>query len=365
MVTVNNRVLWALVVLLLVRSTLARPVARQQDTLSRRHDDNDDGDAADDDGLTVPPGTAKYPRVLSDQTKNTHTHTGLPSMDGRSACSDEVLVLTALSNGSSFGSAGRYPADWVCYWRLVASGANHVVMLVPHSFDVECGWDYLHVYDGPTTQWTRVAAYCGNHNAYKPHRVIVSSNKVPHVHSCDAALSTLFPPPPPQNLLAAFSADAAYEGSGCSIDFYDAPCPVECRTSTGGCDPSSCQCWRDNNMAPIQCSHFNSSSTIQRRAGHTTVLDPSTNSLFVLGGYNFGVPPMNDFHRYSLASGGTWSTVPFTSEGPIGRWGHASALIGRSIYVFGGMDSTGNELDDFWCYSIGIAYSFYFICGGF
>ena len=75
-------------------------------------------------------------------------------------------------------------------------GANHVVMLVPHSFDVECGWDYLHVYDGPTTQWTRVAAYCGNHNAYKPHRVIVSSNKVPHVHSCDAALSTLFPPSP-------------------------------------------------------------------------------------------------------------------------------------------------------------------------
>ena len=38
------------------------------------------------------------------------------------------------------------------------------------------------------------------------------------------------------------------------------------------------------------------------------------------------------------------------SDGPSPRYDHASATIGSTLFIFGGVDSQGSDLSDFWQY---------------
>jgi len=60
-----------------------------------------------------------------------------------------------------------------------------------------------------------------------------------------------------------------------------------------------------------------------------------------------GAPTANDCSGTNCG----WTIVAPLTAAPPGRFGHASAALGSSLYIFGGVDASGNYLTDLWVYS--------------
>lgn len=94
-----------------------------------------------------------------------------------------------------------------------------------------------------------------------------------------------------------------------------------------------------------------------REGASCAVLEDTTGrALYVFGG--LGVGPGNDLSKFSLVDR-SWTRVPLVGESrelePVPpRYYHASAVVGDSLYIFGGANaSDGKPLGDFWKVSIG------------
>jgi len=96
----------------------------------------------------------------------------------------------------------------------------------------------------------------------------------------------------------------------------------------------------------------NSGKVPARRAFHTAVLDPSSSSIYVFGGFDAERdedPVFGDFYRYDLATN-QWSELPSSSP----RYHHAAAFdtSAQKMYVAGGLDANRSVLSDVQVYDV-------------
>ena len=96
----------------------------------------------------------------------------------------------------------------------------------------------------------------------------------------------------------------------------------------------------------------------QARKGHAACLVLNS-ILAVFGGSNPDVPVFfGDLHLYDIARN-TWLQPAPTSSSlrPGGRDGHTMALLGETVYVFGGVNAQGEKLSDLWSFNVYAAVS--------
>jgi len=160
---------------------------------------------------------------------------------------------TSLSSGNGIITVSPYSNNDLCMWSISAPNPTWVVILIVTQLDTECGWDYVHVYDGPSQTSPKLASYCGNRLA-RPSDVVVSSTK---------------------NLFVLFESDASETYSGFTLQYTSGtwdlfflsvcsplflafisdllpqipkmtgPCPINCTIPTAGgglCSPQYCSC---------------------------------------------------------------------------------------------------------------------------
>ncbi|KAJ6652285.1 hypothetical protein lerEdw1_012753 [Lerista edwardsae] len=90
-----------------------------------------------------------------------------------------------------------YPPGKECDWKLTAS-PDYVIALVFHTFNLEPGYDFLHIYDGPSSLSPLIGSFYDTH---LPERIESSSN----------------------NLFLAFRSDASVSNTGFVIHYTENP----------------------------------------------------------------------------------------------------------------------------------------------
>uniref|UniRef100_A0A8D0F9R3 CUB domain containing protein 2 n=1 Tax=Strix occidentalis caurina TaxID=311401 RepID=A0A8D0F9R3_STROC len=115
------------------------------------------------------------------------------------ACGGQLTGLSGEITSPRYPES--YPNDAECRWNIGGAGGSGLLTLVFADFQVEggqgCGFDYVALFDGPTTAAPRLGRYCGN---TRPPRTVSST---PH-------------------LLLLFKSDFNIGGRGFKAHFYSA-----------------------------------------------------------------------------------------------------------------------------------------------
>lgn len=126
--------------------------------------------------------------------------------------------LTEMRGGmGTGGSAVGITSDTTCLWLIEAPSAQHTITLTFDSFSTECGYDYLHVFDGASLATSRVLATFVGEGVPPP--IVSRTGKM--------ALS--------------FFSDANYILPGFNATYVIELCPNNC-SGIGACANGTCQC---------------------------------------------------------------------------------------------------------------------------
>lgn len=87
------------------------------------------------------------------------------------------------------------------------------------------------------------------------------------------------------------------------------------------------------------------------RYGHAAAVVGT--SVYVFGGKGPGSSVHNDLHRLDVERW-TWSLVPSTTAPPLGRFGHSMAAVGDKLVMFGGWDGS-TMFNDLWVFDTAAA----------
>uniref|UniRef100_A0A8D0FFN7 CUB domain containing protein 2 n=1 Tax=Strix occidentalis caurina TaxID=311401 RepID=A0A8D0FFN7_STROC len=95
----------------------------------------------------------------------------------KDACGGQLTGLSGEITSPRYPES--YPNDAECRWNIGGAGGSGLLTLVFADFQVEggqgCGFDYVALFDGPTTAAPRLGRYCGN---TRPPRTVSST---PHL----------------------------------------------------------------------------------------------------------------------------------------------------------------------------------------
>ena len=92
------------------------------------------------------------------------------------------------------------------------------------------------------------------------------------------------------------------------------------------------------------------SPRFRARAAHASVYVASTQSMYVFGGDDLNVF-LNDFMQYDFGAN-QWTKVTELFDWPAARRHHAMAVIGNSVYMFGGELRGGRHSNELWMYNV-------------
>ena len=93
-----------------------------------------------------------------------------------------------------------------------------------------------------------------------------------------------------------------------------------------------------------------SGSAPQARYGHTAVM--IDDKMYVFGGFDTSYNYLGDLFVYDPQAGGRWTNLstPATAVKPDPRVYHASEVIDKKLYIFGGMTDASNAANDLFSY---------------
>ncbi|XP_067935184.1 attractin-like [Watersipora subatra] len=272
--------------------------------------------------------------------------------------------------GELHDGAGNYSTNTKCSWLIDSNSSKPILLSFLH-FSTECGWDHLHVFDGPSVYSPLVGSFSGSLKRIKD--VVLHSGKG----------------------FIYFYSDIAYNISGFNLTYRVLHCPYDCN-GNGRCNSSSgsCECelgWDGevcniSTFCPNLCSNAGTclNGTCHCDANHTgedcSVLltsiswldldidsapvgrasmgaDIFQDSLYVYGGetlHNRYIIHSNHslgFYRYDLLAR-QWNMLP---DSPVSddRFGHSLTADPASgkLYLHGG-NVDGQATSDLACYDI-------------
>ena len=286
-------------------------------------------------------------------------------------------ITGALSSGptitcpsSNVYSKSCYPSSTTCLFEIVSPFPNSTITLTFESFATECGFDFVHVFDGSDTNASALGAFSGS--SIPSILRATSGNMTIHFLSDQSfALSGWkahyvieYCPSNCSDIGICSSGRChcphKYSGIDCSI----VSCPSNCSYSLkrGECDEILNRCVCSDNHGGLDCKQLtrNNGSMIALPSvlpwsvyGHTTVYEPSFDRLWIFGGYIEALQSPVNWMAYFDFQTQIWTnaTSPAGSTAPASRYQHAAAIgSDGNMYVFGGRNQS-NALDDFWVFN--------------
>lgn len=257
-----------------------------------------------------------------------------------------------------------------CAFIIRPEVPNQTIVLHFEEFSTECGYDLMHVYDGPSTESPLLAALSGFHVA----RDIVAVSGVMLVHwfadqnvAFRGFRATYVAAACPANCSRRGACDSAEGRCQCTPGWMGAACdtptcPGNCSAAHGGGECSSdgsCVC--KDGFSGEDCSfrvHDDRGWTGSPfvlptpTAGHTAVVRQSHGEVWVFGGR---LPRSADGFSAELAvmrlgEPGTARRVTNPrSPWPSGRHGHSAVLAEGRMLMYGGLTSAGTS-SELWCF---------------
>ncbi|XP_014667846.1 PREDICTED: attractin-like protein 1 [Priapulus caudatus] len=239
-------------------------------------------------------------------------------------CNDEQchtrISLLSASEGVISDGEGEYLADTRCTWLLDTGSPGALLRFRLQSFETECGWDHLYIYDGDSIYSPLVAAYSG---------ILVEES------STSSQKSTLYSYPEVTTRSGKaylyFHSDSVYFMDGFEIAYSVLSCAHDCY-GNGVCEAGSCTCsggWSGEDCSQPPCNE-----------DHCSVhgsCDVDTNTCVCLPGYqgsDCSIPTSEPL----------WSTVTPVQGNPISRASHSAVVVGDSMWVVGGYIFPSTEI---------------------
>ncbi|XP_033100156.1 multiple epidermal growth factor-like domains protein 8 [Anneissia japonica] len=281
-------------------------------------------------------------------------------------------ILTSFSGVISDGS-NSYVEKSQCEWLIQAPNNRSKIVLQFSSFETECTFDFLFVYDGDSYTSPLIASLSGD---AIPELIVAKSGKMLVVLYSDS-----------NYVLEGFQ--ATYHIQNCTLDCSDhgtcvdntctcnsgyvgewcqaQGCPSSCNTPNGECNVFTkvCECaegfvGEDCNFQTASndggATFYLLSSSIKNeftgRTGHAGAFHKDSNSLWIFGGFDL-YSALDSIVYYNFTSN-KWQRVSFDSDSmkPAARYGHTMTLFNDMLIVFGGSLINGTLVNDLWQFSI-------------
>ncbi|KAJ6222083.1 hypothetical protein RDWZM_000628 [Blomia tropicalis] len=261
---------------------------------------------------------------------------------------------------------GNYSSDLQCTWLIDSFIENATIRLQFISFETECSWDHLYIFDGDSLYAPMLAAFSGS--LMKDGQL---SSNVPEItaHSGRAYLY--------------FYSDAAYNMTGFNISYSINSCPQNCSnhgvcvgdrctcdaefegdacerhicpngcSGNGECDKTNHRCVCHYGFVGNDCSqtksdgYWSSISTINMpkgRALHQAIT--YNDAMYVVGGEHF---QSNEpfLIKYDMKRK-KWDSIFTPDSEPSPRFGHSAIAYNHRLLVHGGILRNGNITSDLW-----------------
>ncbi|KAJ3283342.1 hypothetical protein HDU79_009161 [Rhizoclosmatium sp. JEL0117] len=245
-----------------------------------------------------------------------------------------VIAVNANDDGSSNQT---YLNNMACQWNLNGP-RGYVGVLEFAYFDTECGWDFVFIYDGSTTQSPYTAKLCGNRTAAFGYNdlFVSSSNK----------------------FIVQFASDQAVVRKGFLAVFNFVPANILCQSDrdcngAGSCLRGQCSCDSTHSGAFCQLSIANYTQFFSREL-HSAVYDPTRDIMLVTSGHTLQQfsQLLNDVLIYNFTSKlWTQRQPPIGTMAPAERFCHTTFMMNGTMYLYGGV-TNAEDSDMLWKYNI-------------
>ncbi|ORY43993.1 hypothetical protein BCR33DRAFT_738178 [Rhizoclosmatium globosum] len=236
------------------------------------------------------------------------------------------------------GSSNQtYLNNMACQWNLNGP-RGYVGVLEFAYFDTECGWDFVFIYDGSTTQSPYTAKLCGNRTAaFGYNDLFVSSSN---------------------NFIVQFASDQAVVRKGFLAVFNFVPANSLCQSDrdcngAGSCLRGQCSCDSTHSGAFCQLSIANYTQFFSREL-HSAVYDPTRDIMLVTSGHTLQQfsQLLNDVLIYNFTSKlWTQKQPPIGTMAPAERFCHTTFMMNGTMYLYGGV-TNAEDSDMLWKYNI-------------
>eukprot|EP00039_Didymoeca_costata_P007362 m.98960 g.98960 ORF g.98960 m.98960 type:complete len:2628 (+) comp13656_c0_seq1:122-8005(+) len=303
----------------------------------------------------------------------------LPSSNPNNVGYEHRQVLSARKAGISTGRLD--PSRHVytmCSWLIRAPSANHTITLEFESLNTECHYDYVHVFDSehPDLQ-SQLGAYAGIH-VPTPVKSTSGTMLITLLSDANYVLSgnalqvkyeiNLCPQDCNGRGVCGSDGRCKCNNGFSGVDCGYAICPNRC-SSHGVCQNQVCVCspgyvGADCNTTDVgdtwnPVNHLalgmDASTSHLERAGHCTVYDIKTDSMWIFGGTVLK-NVLSDVRSFDFETN-TWNIVQNGTEaGPAGRFLHACAMVYIDdlpyMFINGGSTEGSEYFHETWLYSL-------------
>ncbi|XP_034232301.1 attractin isoform X1 [Thrips palmi] len=280
--------------------------------------------------------------------------------------------------GTIHDGYGNYSIDVKCSWLVDSGSPNTSIHLHLEEFATECGWDHLYIFDGDSVHSPLLGVfsglmYKGNYSVRRiPEIVAHSGSALIHFYSDVAYNMTGF------NITYRFnSCPSRYSHLNCSGNgvCIDGVCTCDALYTGPACDvpkcPNNCTGFDHGycNLEKHQCECYGryrgDDCSQMAELGFWEVLHPKDfqpegsashcavvwkDSLYIVGGESYHRAKM--LYTYDF-NGEVWETPQMEyKNAPRPRYGHSCVMFGDKIFMYGGVEISGEVSSDLWAFDV-------------
>uniref|UniRef100_A0A0N5C9V4 Attractin n=1 Tax=Strongyloides papillosus TaxID=174720 RepID=A0A0N5C9V4_STREA len=283
------------------------------------------------------------------------------------------ISISDNQKGFIFDGPNNYHSSMKCTWIISNSKNNNNGSTTPlrlhiESFDTECSWDYVYIYDGDGVYGKQIGALSG---AISPIDYIASSGSALIYFTSDVAFNmggfniTYDYDSCSNNcsyhgkcIKSRCSCDKGYRGTYCEIPYCDidmngsrGPCLNE-----GLCKDGKCNCGKkyhgeycQNEITELVIDKLHYDGYFEGRASHTAVTVDDI--IWIYGGTYLSGVLNQDIVMYDVKKN-QFSVPKISSKIPDNRYDHSMVLYKNKLYIFGGVLNKKVITNELWSFDI-------------
>ncbi|XP_070550058.1 multiple epidermal growth factor-like domains protein 8 [Ptychodera flava] len=287
-------------------------------------------------------------------------------------------VITGVYSGHISDGDGKYPQDAYCEWRIISPDTRAKIVLQFTSFDTECTYDFLFLYDGNSFDSPLIGSFSGNSTpeavvAYSGEMIVYlysDTNYMSEGFEADFAVQNCTKDCSGHGTCTDYecSCEPQWTGEACDFQTCQEGCGLnaghgECNRFTS---PWQCDCHMDyigeycslpilNNAGWNNYYLLSSGIDFTARMGHAGVYHKSTDRFWVYGGFTLN-SVLDDVVYYNFEDN-VWNVASHLgSEKPAGRHSHTMVLYMDQLIVLGGVLQDEILSNELWSFDIGTSH---------